>query len=160
MGAVEVSENHVCSGRVRLESVENGSADVVEEFLSEHLERGSVLFTDDWRSYPRPAKEHGCDHRPSNLSKSTEPAHEILPAIHRVFSLLHRVLLGTYQGGVRRKHLPRYLGEFEFRFNRRGSRNRGLLFQRVLSCAVLGVPPVHWEIVGRPNARTPLRLAA
>jgi len=160
MGAVEVSKTHACSGRVRLESVENGSAEAFGDFLREHVEPGSVLFTDDWRSYPRPAREHGCDHRPKNVSKSAEDAHEILPAIHRVFSLLHRVLLGTYQGGVRRKHLPRYLAEFEFRFNRRGSGSRGLLFQRMLSCAMLRPPPFHWEIVGRPDARTPLHIAA
>ena len=133
MGAVEVSAQHACTGRIRLESVEDGSAEPVREFLSDHVERGSVLHTDDWRSYPGPIREHGCEHRPRNVSKETEKAHEILPAIHRVFSLLHRVLIGTYQGGVRRKHLPRYLAEFEFRFNRRTSRQRGLLFQRLLS---------------------------
>jgi hypothetical protein len=159
MGAVEVSPQHACTGRVRLESVADGSAEAVRDFLGDHIKRGAVLFTDDWRSYRAPAQEHGCEHRPTNISKAPEDAHEILPAIHRVFSLLHRVLLGTYQGGVRRKHLPRYLAEFEFRFNRRNSSRRGLLFQRVLSCATQRHPPYHWEIVGREDARTPLRRA-
>jgi len=119
-----------------------------------------VLFTDDWGSYPTPCKEHGLDHRPTNVSKSTELAHEVLPSIHRVFSLLHRVLLGTYQGGVRRKHLPRYLAEFEFRFNRRSSKQRGLLFQRLLSCATQRQSPYYWEIVGRYDGQTPLSLVA
>jgi len=160
MGAVEVTTQHACSGRIRLESVEDGSADVVRDFLSNHVEEGSVLFTDDWRSYPAPMKEHACDHRPTNMSKSTDDAHVTLPSIHRVFSLLHRVLLGTYQGGVRRKHLPRYLAEFEFRFNRRRSKQRGLLFQRLLSCATREAPPCFWQIVGREDAFTPLPLAA
>lgn len=159
MGAVEVSSQHACTGRIRLESVADGSAETVRDFLGNYVERGTELFTDGWRSYRAPAAEHGCVHRPTNLSKAKEDAHEILPAIHRVFSLLHRVLLGTYQGGVRRKHLPRYLAEFEFRFNRRSSEQRGLLFQRVLSCATQREPPYHWEIVGREDARTPLRLA-
>ena len=159
MGAVEVSENHACSGRIRLESVDDGSAEAVRDFLSNHVKRGAVLFTDDWRSYRKPAREHDCDHRPTNVSKSGDGAHEVLPSIHRVFSLLHRVLLGTYQGGVRRKHLPRYLAEFEFRFNRRHSKQRGLLFQRLLSCATQREAPFHWEIVGREDAQTPLRLA-
>ena len=159
MGAVEVSSQHACIGRIRLESVADGSADVVRDFLNDHVKRGAVLFTDDWRSYRAPMREHDCEHRPTNLSKASEDAHEILPAIHRVFSLLHRVLLGTYQGGVRRKHLPRYLAEFEFRFNRRNSKQRGLLFQRLLSCATQRESPYHWEIVGREDARTPLRLA-
>lgn len=160
MGAVEVSATHACTGRIRLESVENGSGGVVRDFFAEHIKPGSILFTDDWRSYPAPAKEAGHDHRPTNVSKSKDGAHEILPAIHRVFSLLHRVLMGTYQGGVRRKYLSNYLAEFEFRFNRRTSKRRGLLFQRLLTCATRCAPPCHWEIVGREDASTPLSVAA
>jgi transposase-like protein len=159
MGAVEVSAKHACTGRVRFESVADGSKEPVREFLADHVEPGSVLHTDDWASYPGPMQEHGCEHRPTNVSKATEKAHEFLPAIHRVFSLLHRVLLGTYQGGVRGKHLPRYLAEFEFRFNRRSSKRRGLLFQRLLSCATRRAPPYYWEIVGREDAQTALELA-
>ena len=160
MGAVEVSGHKRRIGRVRLASVADGSARTVKAFLQEHVERGAVLFTDDWRSYRVPAKELGHVHRPTNVSKSTERAHEILPAVHRVFSLLHRVLLGTYQGGVRRKYLPCYLAEFEFRFNRRRSARRGLLFQRLLTTCVRRTPPVYWEIIGRRDATTPLAVAA
>jgi hypothetical protein len=160
MGAVEVAPNHACIGRVRLESIADGSAAVAGAFFKEHIEAGSVLFSDDWCSYRTPAKDLKHDHRPTNVSKSDEPAHIVLPAIHRVFSLLHRVLLGTYQGGVRRKYLPCYLAEYEFRFNRRTSKQRGLLFQRLLTCATRRSPPVYWEIVGREDARTPLGVAA
>jgi len=160
MGAVEVSAQHACTGRIRLESVDDGSGEVVRDFLAEHIKPGSILFTDNWRSYRAPAEEAGHDHRSTTVSESEEKAHEILPAIHRVFSLLHRVLMGTYQGGVRRKYLPNYLAEFEFRFNRRTSKRRGLLFQRLLTCATRCAPPCHWEIVGRENASTPLPVAA
>jgi len=37
-------------------------------------------------------------------------------------------------------HLPSYLDEFVFRFNRRPSRSRGLLFYRVLGLAVAHDP--------------------
>lgn len=160
MGAVEVSPRHACSGRVRLASVDSGSAETFRDFLEEHVKEGTVLYTDDWRSYRGPARERGHEHHAVNVSKSEREAHEVLPAIHRVFSLLHRVLLGTYQGGVRRKHLPRYLAEFEFRFNRRTSKRRGLLFQRLLTCATRRSAPYYWELVGRADARTPLPLAA
>jgi hypothetical protein len=159
MGAVEISPTHACSGRIRLESIPECTSDAVLNFLEENVESGSVLHTDGWSSYRAPALEHGCELRPTNVSRSEKYAHEVLPAIHRVFSLLHRMLLGTYQGGVRPKHLARYLAEFEFRFNRRSSANRGLLFQRVLSCAVREPAPYHWEIVGRVNALTPLAMA-
>jgi len=160
MGAVEVSPAHACIGRVRLASIENGSAAVARAFFKEHIEGGTVLFSDDWRSYRQPAEDLDLDHRPTNISKSDQDAHEVLPAIHRVFSLIHRVLMGTFQGGVRRKYLPSYLAEYEFRFNRRTSKRRGLLFQRLLSCATRRSPPSYWEIIGREDARTPLGVAA
>ena len=43
---------------------------------------------------------------------------------HRVVSLAERRLLGTHQGSVDEAHLPMYLDEFVFRFNRRRSRSR------------------------------------
>lgn len=157
-GAIEVKEKGW--GRVRLASVESGSAASLGAFLHENVAPGSVLLTDDWRSYRKPAEQAGYEHIPTNMSKSDQKAHEILPATHRVFSLLHRVLLTTYQGAVSRKHLPGYLGEYEFRFNRRTSRSRGLLFQRLLSAAVGRPPPSYWQILGRPDGRTPLWAAA
>lgn len=158
--AIEVSRNRRRWGRVRLASIPSGSAQSLGAFLEEHVAKGSTLYTDDWISYRAPARELKLRHVAVNMSKSPRQAHEVLPAVHRVFSLLHRVLTGTHQGGVRRKHLPSYLAEFEFRFNRRRSSSRGLLFQRALSAAVRHSSPYYWEIVGRPDAKTPLRGAA
>ena len=45
------------------------------------------------------------------------------------------VLLGTHQGSVEPAHLGSYLNEFVFRFNRRRSRSRGMVFYRVLELA-------------------------
>jgi hypothetical protein len=53
-----------------------------------------------------------------------DPAHVVMPGVHRVASLLKRWLLGTHQGSVGPEHLDAYLNEFTFRFNRRGSRRR------------------------------------
>lgn len=147
-------------GRVRLASLADGSAASLGEFLSTNVEPGSVLFTDDWRSYRKPAAAAGYEHIATNISKSEQEAHDVLPGSHRVFSLLHRVLLCTYQGAVSHKHLPSYLAEYEFRFNRRKSRSRGLLFQRLLSSVVAAAPAFYWQILGRPDAKTPLRAAA
>jgi hypothetical protein len=61
--------------------------------------------------------------------------------VHRVSSLLKRWLLNTHQGGVQRTHLSYYLDEFVFRFNRRSSRSRGLLFYRLMQNA-LAIDPV------------------
>jgi len=52
--------------------------------------------------------------------------------VHRVASLAQRWLLGTHQGDVKPGHIQAYLNEFTFRFNRRRSRTRGMLFYRLL----------------------------
>ena len=52
----------------------------------------------------------------------------LLPRVHRVTSLLKRWYYGTYQGRVDKRSLQAYLDEFVFRFNRRTSGSRGLLF--------------------------------
>lgn len=64
--------------------------------------------------------------------------------MHRVASLAKRWLLGTHQGSVDEAHLTSYLNAYVFRFNRRRSRSRGLVFYRVLELAV-GHEPVRYQ---------------
>jgi ISXO2-like transposase domain len=52
------------------------------------------------------------------VSKADGGAHEYLPAVHLVFTLLKRMLAGTYHGGYGR-HFSAYLDEFVYRFNRK-----------------------------------------
>ncbi len=51
------------------------------------------------------------------------------------------------------EHLDAYLNEFTFRFNRRRSGRRGLLFYRLLEQAVLAEPVTYRTLVARPGAR-------
>ena len=63
-------------------------------------------------------------------------------------SISVRWLLGTHQGAVRPQQLDYYLDEFTFRFNRRRSRHRGLLFYRLLEQAVQIEPKPLAKILG------------
>jgi hypothetical protein len=67
------------------------------------------------------------------------------------------VAAGHPPGSVDVTHLPGYLNEFTFRFNRRRSRSRGLLFYRVLELAA-GHDPVRYHdlIASQRPATTPL----
>ena len=94
-----------------------------------------------------------------------DPAHVVMPGVHRVASLLKRWLLGTHQGSVGPEHLDAYLNEFAFRFNRRGSRRRGLLFYRLLQQAILADPITYRSLIvaprpGRPRPSPPIRSPA
>ena len=85
------------------------------------------------------------------MTASGDPAHVAMPGVHRVASLLKRWLLGTHQGAVGNEHLDAYLNEFTFRFNRRASRRRGLLFYRLLEQAVLTGPVTYHEMITTPR---------
>jgi hypothetical protein len=76
-----------------------------------------------------------------------------MPGVHRVASLSKRWLLGTHQGSVEADHLDQYLNEFVFRFNRRGSRSRGLLFYRMLELAVEHEPVRYRDLVVAPTPK-------
>ena len=89
-------------------------------------------------------------HEPLVISGSGSAAHKLLPGVHRVAALAKRWLLGTHQGGVKPGHLKAYLDEFTFRFNRRHSRQRGLLFFRLLEQAVQTDPLTYKNLVAVP----------
>jgi hypothetical protein len=59
-----------------------------------------------------------------------------MPGPHLVSSLLKRWIAGTLHYRLSHRHLPYYLDEFAFRFNRRNSKARGMLFDRLLQQAV------------------------
>ena len=121
-------------GRVRMQVVPNVSAASLGTFVSDAIKPDATVITDGWSGYTDLAV-FGFDHVVFNQSASSDPAHALLPGPHRVISLVKRWLLGTYQGAVANAQLPYYLDEFTFRFNRRGSRARGLLFFRLIEHA-------------------------
>jgi hypothetical protein len=55
---------------------------------------------------------------------------------------------------VRGEHLPGYLDEFCFRFNRRRSRSRGLVFYRVLQLAIGHDPVRYQQLIARSKPKT------
>jgi hypothetical protein len=121
-------------------------------FIQDNIEPGSTIVTDGWPTY-RNVRKLGYEHVAHNISKSGQQAHELLPACHRVSALLKRWLLGTHQGSVRPEHLDYYLDEFAFRFNRRHSNHRGLLFYRLLQQAAATPPQPYNELLGEQAAR-------
>jgi len=134
-------------GRVRLGQVPNASRASLIGFVRDAIEPGSTICTDGLAAY-RELPEHGYLHKITVVTGSGLQAHVSMPAVHRVAALLKRWLLGTHQGSVSAKHLDYYLDEFTFRFNRRASGTRGLLFYRLLQQAMEVAPVPYGRIVG------------
>ncbi len=143
--AVEINEPKGL-GRCRMAILADGSAASLDPFVTAHVEPGAKVITDAWQGYAGiKALGYSHDRRSQRAARARgeDPA-RLLPGVHRVASLSKRWLLGTHQGAVGSAHLASYLDEFVFRFNRRRSRSRGLVFYRVLELAV-GHDPVRYR---------------
>jgi transposase-like protein len=141
-------------GRVRLQQIPDVSKKSLVEFVRREVKPGSTIRTDGWSGYEG-LERHGYIRNKIVLSSLGDPAHVALPGVHRIASLLKRWLLGTHQGAVSKKHLDYYLDEYTFRFNRRTSKARGLLFYRLLQNAGQVRPSTYGDLSAGEQDRGP-----
>ena len=141
-------------GRIRLRRIDNDSAEQVLPFVQSSIESGAQVRTDGSAAY-RKLPDLGYDHQRIVQLGSPLPAHVSMVGVHRVAALIKRWILGTHHGSVQPAHLDAYLDEFVFRFNRRSSASRGLLFHRLLQQAVLTEPLTYAEVVRPLPRRSP-----
>ena len=150
--AIATEEDGRGIGRIRMARIPRASKKVLQRFVREVIEPGSIVHTDGLPSY-RGLETLGYQHEVSILlGQEKDAALRLLPRVHRVASLLKRWLLGTHQGAVSPKHLDYYLDEFTFRFNRRKSRSRGKLFYRLVQQTVQVEPVPYRDLVGGKDA--------
>jgi transposase-like protein len=153
-GAVETGRGKARGrrlGRLRLARLPDASATSLEGFLAANVAKPAAVTTDGWSGYGGlPAAGYG--HEPISLDASWGDAALRLPAIHLVFSLAKRWLLGTHHGAVSKKHLPAYLDEYVFRFNRRTAERVSHLFARLIEQAVQTKPATYRDVVATPAA--------
>lgn len=129
VAAEDMPDNQI--GRIRLGLLTDASQDSLSSFVLESAVPGSMIRTDNWDGY---GKLPGAGYHRTVVNSGK------MELTHLVASLLKRWLLGTYQGAVRPTHLPYYLDEFTFRFNRRTSASRGKLFYRLVQQAMMVDP--------------------
>ena len=140
VGAVEARGRG--SGRVRLAVVEDLSAASLVPFVEAAVAPGTTVLTDGWQGYAPLRKAY--DHRPSTVGDPRN-ASKLFPRVHRTFSNLKTWLNGTHHG-VSSKHLPHYIDEFVFRFNRR--RTPMAAFQSLLGLTTQHAPTTHKMLYG------------
>ena len=126
-------------GRIRMRHIPDASGANLLPFVSDFIATGSTVHTDGWRGYNN-LSQKGYTHKKTVLSTSDDPAHVTMPGVHLVAGLLKRWILGTHQGSVSSEHLQSYLEEFTFRFNRRTSKSRGLVFRRLIEQSIQSNP--------------------
>ncbi|BBL76771.1 IS1595 family transposase (plasmid) [Methylomagnum ishizawai] len=142
-------------GRCRMQPLADASAASLHPFVRGAVEPGATVITDGWQGYCG-LNLSGYIHQPRSQRATRAcggDSDKLLPGVHRVASLVKRWLLGTHQGAVDPAHLESYLNEFVFRFNRRRSRSRGMVFYRVLELAVAHDPVRYKDIMAAQRPR-------
>jgi transposase-like protein len=105
----------------KAEDVKSGTlAKYIKENVSEDVD---VIMTDEWQAYPKALSNLGISrekHKTVNHRAKVYVEGDITTnGIESAFSLLKRGIVGSWHK-VSAKHLPAYLEEMTFRFNRRG----------------------------------------
>jgi transposase-like protein len=106
------------NGRVKSQYMESVTGENLKQALLECVEKDAIVNTDESPSYSFVQKEFA-EHQAVNHKKGEyvrEKAH--VNTAESVHALLKRGIIGTYHH-VSKKHLHRYLDEFDFRFNAR-----------------------------------------
>jgi transposase-like protein len=145
--AVECAEGKI--GRVRFRCIPNASSGPLHSFVKDNIVPGSEVITDGWNGYLG-LETLGYRHT-KKIAPGKKASAQTLPHVHLIASLVKRWLLGTHHGAVSPRHLPYYLDEYAFRFNRRMSTHRGKLFYRLVAQAVQCEPLTCAEISAQPQ---------
>ena len=106
-------------GKMRSYHVHSVNGRTLRPILVQQIDRASYLMTDDAPHYKAVAKEYG-GHGSVNhsIKEYVRGGFWHTNTVEGYFSILKRGITGNYQW-VSAKHLKRYLGEFDFRYNSR-----------------------------------------
>jgi len=114
----------------------------IRDFAKRNIEEGSVIKSDNYRSYIHAFDNRAYSHEPERFEVKENPEH--LKWLHRIVGNVKVFILGTYHG-LGNKHLQAYLDEFCFRINRR--KFTGQLFNRLLNACTVSSTVTYRELV-------------
>lgn len=104
------------NGRVRPKVVADVTGDTLHEVIRQNVDKRARIMTDNWSGY-RGLKNEGWNHAHVNHSMYEYVRGDVSTnGIEGFFGILKRGINGIYHA-VSRKHLHRYLSEFQYRFN-------------------------------------------
>jgi transposase-like protein len=116
-------------GDLMTEVVPNVKRSTLLPIIKENIKKGSTVSTDEFTSYDSLAHEgfkHGvCNHGAKQYANGIYSTN----SVEGFWSHFKRSVKGTHVH-ISPKHLPKYLGEFEFRYNLRSTPS--LMFSRLL----------------------------
>ena len=104
--------------RLKLRRVAGFTGQAISRFALRSLDHACTIVSDGLKCFTR-VSDAGCEHQP--IRTGSGPSAARTPAFKWVNTALGNIksaIVGTYRS-ISSKHVPRYLAEFEYRFNRR-----------------------------------------
>ncbi len=106
-------------GDVRIKPIVDVSAKSLKEGIRQHIHSSARILTDEHASYRGIGKEYAGGHETVNHSKLEYVRGDVTTnSAESFFAVFKRGINGVYHS-VSKRHLHRYVNEFEFRYNRR-----------------------------------------
>lgn len=106
--------------------VPNTQANTLAPIISEHVEDGTVIYTDGWEygnlsaRYGQRSVDHGHGfYGTSTVTEDGEVVSTNTNSIENAWAQFKRTVAGTYFH-ISKKHMQKYVDEFAYRFNTRG----------------------------------------
>lgn len=154
IAAVQTSLDEPLSGRrviyLKVQAVKDFKGKTVAAWAERSLAKTATVLTDGMSGF-RAISARVKHHEVKEMEGGWRSAKH--PAFHWVNTILGNLkgnILGVCRW-VSAKHLPRYLAEFQWRFNRRF--NLETILNRLLQAAVLTPPMPHWLLVLAETSR-------
>lgn len=115
----------------------------IARYAKASLTAGSTVFSDGLYCF-RAVAESGCEHVAIVTGGGRNSAqHSTFKWVNTMLGNVKNALLGTFHA-IREKHVPRYLAEFEYRFNRRF--DLPVMIERLLFVS-LRTPPMPYRLL-------------
>lgn len=142
--AVFVAAEH--NGRIRMEHSPNVKGKWVKSFVERNIAQETRITTDAFNTYSE-STLGSRDHEQVVQKKAKLKKYDPLQQAHFALSLMKRLWIGTYHGGIHQKHLQRYLDEYEFRYNRRKTKGVARVTVRLFQILFRKKPLPYKDII-------------
>jgi len=137
------------AGRIRLQKLPNKAAAGVNQFAQNCIAPGASIVSDDGAEFSS-LNKLGFKHEAVAMRGDKIKMDSTLPMISVVAANLKTWIDGTFHGVIK-KHLPAYLNEFTFRFNRRFY--RAVSFRSLLELGLLTPGVTYKDVYGKLDTK-------
>ncbi|TKB05860.1 IS1595 family transposase [Desulforhopalus sp. IMCC35007] len=128
---------------MRMSKVKAFTSNEIERWALRHLDDNCVVVTDGFRSFSSICHVVDLHHSINTAGIYEDPDNKFFHWVNTMIGNVKRSIHGTYHS-VSSKHLPRYLAEFNFRFNNRF--NMGSMIEILIKQAIKTEPLPQYKL--------------